>query len=434
MPGMRVAVIGAGVCGMAAAIRLAEAGHDVAVYDPAPVAGGLASGVEVGDATVERFYHHLFRSDAVAARWITSLGLGERLHFFPASMGFYSGGRLYPFGTPASLLRFTPLPLRDRVALGLRIMRLSSTADATRFEHLTAVEWLRQRASREELEVFWHPLLRAKFGRDSDLVSMAWLWARFRSRVGGSVGRQERLGYLRGGFHALGEAMAARAGELGVAAHLGVSVGSLVVRGGAVAGVEHAQGEDAVDGVVWTPSLNTLARRVPELPFAYREACAATRYHGAIVVVVELARSALPYYWVTIGDANLPFTVAVEHTRLLPPEDYGARTIVYLGTYTPPDGPLNLRDDGEVRALFLDAATAALSPAFANPLRARVFRAAAAQPIVPAGWGSQRPPLRTGLRGLVTANIAQIYPWDRGINYSLELGEAAARALEADVA
>jgi hypothetical protein len=29
----------------------------------------------------------------------------------------------------------------------------------------------------------------------------------------------------------------------------------------------------------------------------------------------------------------------------------------------------------------------------------------------------------------MVANMAQIYPWDRGINYSIELGESAAAAM-----
>src|SRR6202043_70433 len=103
---------------------------------------------------------------------------------------------------PAALLRFPLLSVTDRIRLGLRIRELSEADSSAAFEHITAVDWIRARASLSEMRVFWMPLLRAKFGNDADRVSMAWLWARFRARVGGgSILERERLGSIGGGFH-----------------------------------------------------------------------------------------------------------------------------------------------------------------------------------------------------------------------------------------
>ncbi|HXA41989.1 MAG TPA: FAD-dependent oxidoreductase [Candidatus Solibacter sp.] len=428
--GVPVAVVGAGVGGLAAAVRLSEAGYHVTVIDPSGEAGGLAGGFSVGGGSVERFYHHLFRSDATAARWITDLGLGDRLEFLPADMGFYSGGRLHRFGTPLSLMRFSPLPVLDRIRLGLRIRSLANTPDPEEFEDLTAVSWLERRASAAELEVFWEPLLSAKFGDDRDKVSMAWLWARFRARVGDSAGRSERLGYLRGGFQQLGDAMASRASGLGAELALGVRVSGITIRDGSVAAIRTEDGrEREVAGVVWTPALTALARAVPELPASYRASCERVMYHHAVVMVVELEQPALPYYWVTVGDDDLPFTVAVEHTRMVGTSAYSGRTIVYLGRYVKPDDALLKASETEISELFLEAAARAFSSSFLSPAAVHVFRAPNAQPIVPPGWAEARPAVRSGVRGLMVANMAQIYPWDRGINYSIELGESAAAAM-----
>lgn len=191
-------------------------GYAVTVVDPAPQPGGLASRFSVGGGSVERFYHHVFRSDTTAQEWIRDLGLGEKLEFLPSTMGFYSGGTLR----------------------------------------------------------------------------------------GGSAPRPQGL--------------AARA------------------------------------------------------------------------------------------------------------------TVVYLGRYAPPEDPLLALTDEAIARQFLDAAADAFSPGFAQPLAMHVFRAPAAQPLVPPGWESNRPTLASGMRGLVVANMAQIYPWDRGINYSIDLGKSAARAISDD--
>jgi protoporphyrinogen oxidase len=425
----RVVVAGAGVTGLAAAVRLGEQGHHVTVVDPAPAPGGLAGGFTVGGGSVERYYHHIFRSDAVTQRWITDLGLGQRLEFRPASMGFYAGGSLHPFGTPSKLLRFPLLSMGDRIRLGLRMRKLASDPQPDAYERFTAVEWLGARASSAEMRVFWMPLLRAKFGRDTDQVSMAWLWARFRARVGGSPLRGERLGYLRGGFQQLGDSLAERARQLGAEVRLRSRISGIRTTAGQITSVEVEDGRVDADALVWTPALNVIASLVPELDPAVAGACSRIVYHSAVVLVVELERSVLPCYWVTIGDPTLPFTVAVEHTRLIPCSDYGGRTVVYLGRYMPWDDPIATGSDESVEAAFLEAAAVAFDSAFRRPLRASLFRAPGAQPILPPGWSAARPPLRSGVGGLVLANMAQIYPWDRGVNHSLELGERAAAAV-----
>ena len=45
------------------------------------------------------------------------------------------------------------------------------------------------------------------------------------------------------------------------------------------------------------------------------------------------------------------------------------------------------------------------------------------------GYHERIPPLDTGVPGLVLANTTQIYPEDRGTNYSVRLGGQAAEAL-----
>ena len=54
--------------------------------------------------------------------------------------------------------------------------------------------------------------------------------------------------------------------------------------------------------------------------------------------------------------------------------------------------------------------------------------------MVTAGYVERMPPLDTGVPGLVLANTTQIYPEDRGTNYSVRLGAQAGEALRARTA
>jgi len=58
-----------------------------------------------------------------------------------------------------------------------------------------------------------------------------------------------------------------------------------------------------------------------------------------------------------------------------------------------------------------------------------VFRAPFAQPIVTTDYVSQLPRHETPLPGVFLANMAHVYPQDRGQNYSLRLGERMARLM-----
>ena len=53
---------------------------------------------------------------------------------------------------------------------------LQKTRRWKKFENTTAHEWLRKWAGQRPYEVIWEPMLRGKFGRHYDEVSMAWLW------------------------------------------------------------------------------------------------------------------------------------------------------------------------------------------------------------------------------------------------------------------
>ena len=137
---VRIAVLGAGVCGLTAAHRLARAGHAVDVYERWPGLGGQAATLDVGGGhRLERYYHHLFTSDRHIAALYEELGMPDAIEWRPSSVAFFARGALHPFVTPLDLLRFKPLSPPARVRMGAAALALQRFAgDRAPYERITA--------------------------------------------------------------------------------------------------------------------------------------------------------------------------------------------------------------------------------------------------------------------------------------------------------
>ena len=115
---MRTAILGGGALGLTLALRLAQRGEAVVVMEKENLPGGLAAGFPIGDVYLEKFYHHLFRSDTTMIALIHELGLGAKLEWHAPKTSSMVDGKPYAFSPLDILLRFTPLPFVDRVRLG----------------------------------------------------------------------------------------------------------------------------------------------------------------------------------------------------------------------------------------------------------------------------------------------------------------------------
>jgi protoporphyrinogen oxidase len=136
-----------------------------------------------------------------------------------------------------------------------------------------------------------------------------------------------------------------------------------------------------------------------------------------------------------VGDRELPFLALIEHTNFVGPEHYDGNHILYISNYLRQDHAYLGMSDDELWALF-EPALRRINPDFSSDwINQRwVFRAPFAQPIITTGYGEIRPDHRTPVEGLYLETMTQIYPEDRGQNYSIKMGEEVARMVVEDFA
>jgi protoporphyrinogen oxidase len=421
---VRVGVLGGGALGLAAAYRLAQAGQQVTLIEREPQLGGLATGFAVGPSSLEKFYHHIFRTDTTIIGFIRELGLERRLLWGQPNTSTFASGRIVSLGGIPDLLKLPLLPPVDRARFLAGMAVLKAIPNESVFRGWTAARWMPRLMGRHVFDVMWEPVLRGKFGARADQIAMSWLWSRVHER-------SLRLGYLRGGFQQLYDALGEHIRGLGGVVASGVSAQRIVTREGLVEVHTDTGQALAFDRLLVTLPTRLFNQLAPQLPPEFVQRYPGPEHYGAHVLILGLHRQLVPgVYWLNINDRDLPFLALVEHTNFLPPADYGGLHLVYLGNYLPMDHHLFGQSDAEVLDTLLPA-VAHIRPGFDRTWLAQhwIFRAPYAQPIVTTGYLDKLPPHRSPLSGVFLANMAHVYPQDRGQNYSLRLGERMARML-----
>ena len=438
---MRVGIIGGGAAGLAAAYELTKQGHYAEVFEAAPFLGGQASTFEVGGGQLERGYHHLFVSDTAMTELIHELGLGDQLAWLESKVGFYHSGRIWDFATPMDLLRFKPLTLLQRLRLGLWTFALQKTRNWQKFEGVTAQDWLTRHLGAETYRTIWEPMLRGKFGEYYDQISMTWLWGKIYLRVASREKglQKERLGYPMGSFGEVFDRLGERIVEQGGAVHISARVNRVAVddNGGATGLEVQLAGQEAevreYDAVIATTPSYVFTRLVSNLPPDYLDKLVNVRYLAAVLIILTLDRPLSPKYWLNIADRSLPFVGLIEHTNMIDPALYGGRHIVYLTNYTARESDLYQKNDAELLEDFIPHLQK-INPEFDRSWIREYYhhKVDGAQPIIGVNYSQRIPDHRTPIRNLYLANTTQIYPEDRGTNYSVRMGRQVAEMVLRD--
>jgi protoporphyrinogen oxidase len=434
MPSPRTAVIGAGFSGLSAALELARRGIAVTVVEADPDVGGLAGSFDVNGERLEKFYHHWFTNDRHVGDLVDELGERDRIVYRPTRTGMYFANRIFRLSSPADVLKFSPLPLVDRVRLGILALRARGVKDWRALESETAEEWLIRLGGERVYRVVWEPLLEGKFGPYASRVSAVWFWNKLKLR-GGSRAKSgaEMLAYYRGGFAALADRLAHEVTSLGGDIRLSTPARGLVVDDGHVRGIETDDGVIDADAVIATPALPIVADLVaPHAPQQWVDSLRRIEYLANVCVVLELDRSLSDTYWLNVNDPGFPFVGVIEHTNFEPASTYGGRHIVYLSKYLPESAELYRMPNDEVLDYCIPH-LARMFPAFERAWVRdhHVWRARYSQPIVGKHYSKLIPATETPIGGVYLSTMAQVYPEDRGTNYAIRDGRRVGRYVAA---
>ena len=436
----RIGIIGGGYAGLTAAYELQKCGHQVTVLEKYGTWGGQAATLPLLDTRIEYFYHHLFGSDTHVLGLMDELGISDQLRWIESKVGWFSDGRIYDLVSPLDLIRFGPLSLFNRIKLGLMYLYLPRVNDWQSLERITARDWILRYMGQEIYDQFWGPLLRGKFGDMADQVSMTWLWGKIKvrgsSRQGASA--KELLAYPDGSFEIITQALVDRLRANGAELRLNEQATGLTTdpdNARKVTGVVTKKGTYPFDAVIATvPGYTLLDIAPPALDETYADLLRSVHYQAALVLLLVSKRSMSRIYWMNIADRTMPYVGVIEHTNYVPPSEYQGKHLIYVSNYLEQDSARFGMKADELFDLYLPHLKR-INPAFdADWIEKKiVLRARAGQPVITCNYSERIPDHRTPLEGLYLANTLQIYPEDRGVNYSVRLGKTISDIVDEDL-
>jgi protoporphyrinogen oxidase len=425
------AVVGGGFLGMTLALRLAQQGKAVALFESAKSLGGLASAWQLADIVWDRHYHVTLASDTYLRSLLRELGLEDDLRWTKARTGFFVDSNLYSMSSALEFLRFPPLNLFEKLRLGATILRASRIREAKALERLAVEAWLRRWSGAAVTEKIWLPLLRAKLGDGYRDASAAFIWATiarmYAARRSGA--KTEMFGYVPGGYARILQVFERTLRLWGVQLRLGRPVRSIVsaADGGLQISVDSTGAEKFSHAVVTTTA--PLALQIcPELTAEEKDRLANIKYQGIVCASLLLKNSLSPFYITNITDDEIPYTAVIEMSALVDKSQFGGRALVYLPKYLSPDSSYFSRSDEQIRE-DLASGLERMYPHFnrSDIICFQVSRVKYLLPIPTINYSANLPPTATSVPALHIVNSTQIVDGTLNVNETIRLAEAAAQ-------
>lgn len=414
-----VLVLGGGIAGLASAHRLVSHGHDVTLLEASHQLGGLGRSFNFDGHDLECFYHCTMPSDEDLLALAAAVGVADSYTWRETTMGMVSGQEFYDFNTPLDLLRYTPLPLRSRLRLGLGAVTMRAAGRLRDLDNTSSREWLTSIYGKRLWDEVWFPLFRSKFGEAAGDVPARYIWQR-----AGREGNKARRGYPPGGYRGLARALAADIEAKGGRILLNAPVESIDADADKVYVTANGETHIARRAISTLPL--PLLSRVASAELAGLIDVPDLRYVGVVNALFLTKQSMTGHYWTPVLNDKVEFDGVVEMSTLIGQVE-GCH-LNYVMRYTDRDSELFSEPDEVIAERWGRQFRQLHGLTEQDVAQTFVFRAPFVEPIWPLGYAP--PKARIGNGPVFMATTAQVYPNVTSWNSSTRLANAVVAELE----
>ena len=428
----RYAIVGGGILGMTLALRLAQQGNQVTLFESAHQFGGLASAWRLGNILWDRHYHVTLLSDTYVRSLLTEFGLEQDMKWVETKTGFFTDGKLYSMSNTLEFLKFPALGLIDKLRLGFTIWYASKVKNWKKLEKIPVSTWLRRLSGDRTFEKIWLPLLRSKLGENYRIASASFIWAiiarMYAARRTGL--KKEMFGYLPGGYARLLSRFIEVLSEHQVEMRVSHRVSEISRKNGQVQ-IEFTNGQtESFDQAVLTMAAPIAAKVCQGLSQVEYDQLKNIEYQGIICASLLLKKPLASYYVTNITDSWVPFTGVIEMSALVDRAEFEQRSLVYLPKYVAEADAAFEMTDEQLKEEFLQTLVL-MYPKFdcSDVLAFRVSRVQQVFAISTLNYSEKLPPMHTSIPGVHIINSAHIPNGTLNVNETVLLAERSAAEL-----
>ena len=428
-------IVGGGIMGMTLALRLAQQGKKVTLFEAAPELGGLTSSWKMNDVEWDKFYHVILLSDFGTRGILKEIGLEDKIEWVETKTGFYMNGKLYSMSDTLEFLKFPTLNLIDKFRLGLTIIVASRIKNWKRLEKIPVTTWLKRWSGSNTFNKIWLPLLRAKLGESYTKTSAVFIWATIQRLYGArrSGLKKEMFGYVPGGYKRVIEAFKQKLISEGVEIKTNYVATAVKAADKNKARISFTDGiAEEFDKVISTLPSGLSAKLCHGLSEDEIQKLNNIEYLGVICVAVLLDKPVSQFYVTNITDSWVPFTGVIEMTALVDKKQFNNNSLVYLPKYVNPADPLFNYSDEEIKKFFI-ANFKKMYPWLTdeNIKFTGVARAKHVITVLTENYSSNLPGIKTSIPNVSIINTSHILDGTLNVNETIRVAETKLKEISA---
>ena len=422
----KVAIVGGGILGMTAALRIAEKGYQVQLFDAAPEIGGLTRAWKIDNVTWDKFYHVILLSDTYTRKILSEIGLENEINWVETKTGFYSGGKLYSMSNLMEFFKFPPINLIDKFRLGFTIFAASRIKNWKKLEQIPVEKWLTRFSGKRTFNKIWLPLLKAKLGESYKETAASFIWATIqRMYAARRTGlKKEMFGYVEGGYDIILDAFERRLQDKNITIHKGYKA-EVVQKDEDSIFIKFENKEKLVfDKVVMTTPSPIITKTVVGLSEREISKFNSTEYLGVVCTSLLLKNPISPYYVTNITDDIAPFTGIIEMSALVDKSNYNGYSLIYLPKYVKASDSFYAQTDVEIEKNFIDTLKR-MYPQINDDevIASKTARTPFVFALPKIGYSESLSPMKTSIPGLFCINSSYITNATLNVNDTIKLAE-----------
>ena len=256
---------------------------------------------------------------------------------------------------------------------------------------------------------------------------MAWLWGKIKLRSTSSTKDGEQLGYIKGSYQKLTDKLYKYLLDRKVKINLQTEILNVEKVNNKYDikyvhnGIEDKEEFDIVISTINYKDFSKLFENF--ISDDERKKLDKVEYTSARTMVIASNKSFSPFYWLNVGDNDIPFGGIIEHTNFIDKSNYEDNHIIYISNYMTEDNKLYNVSEEELLKEYMKYLTQ-INKDFTmeNVKEYHVYDEKYAQPIIECNYSKYIMKDKLENESIYLCTMPQIYPEDRGMNYAIRFG------------